>query len=404
VLRTQVVAVPALTSNVRQPAARGHGDDFEVVLVGGGLQNGLLALGLLRQDPRRSLALVEQQSLIGGNHTWCLHALDVPEAARALVEPLIDRRWAGYEVRFPDRARRLGGGYAAIRSERFAEVVGSALAGAPHARVLLGRKARTLGADTVTLDDGTCLRAKLVIDARGPDASVFAGHAGYQKFVGLELELDRPHELPCPLLMDARIEQHDGFRFMYALPFDRTRVLLEDTRFSLGPELDEGSARAAVLEYAARFARGVSVLREERGVLPMPWSSPARPAPASPFAAGYRGGFFHPATGYSLPAALRLACHFATRDPAAAFDAAFARLLRAHRAQVRYFERLNWLLFRGFPPAQMWRVFSRFYALPEALIQRFYAMALTPLDRARVLIGRPPRGLSLSAALAGRPA
>ena len=44
---------------------------------------------------------------------------------------------------------------------------------------------------------------------------------------------------------------------------------------------------------------------------------------------------------------------------------------------------------------------ARFYRLPEAVIRRFYALELTAMDRARILVGRPPRGMSLRAALGG---
>jgi hypothetical protein len=39
--------------------------------------------------------------------------------------------------------------------------------------------------------------------------------------------------------------------------------------------------------------------------------------------------------------------------------------------------------------------------LPEVSIRRFYALELTAWDRARILVGRPPRGLSLSAMFGG---
>jgi lycopene beta-cyclase len=37
-----------------------------------------------------------------------------------------------------------------------------------------------------------------------------------------------------------------------------------------------------------------------------------------------------------------------------------------------------------------YRVFERFYRLPQGLVERFYAARSTPLDKARVLIGKPP--------------
>jgi lycopene beta-cyclase len=61
--------------------------------------------------------------------------------------------------------------------------------------------------------------------------------------------------------------------------------------------------------------------------------------------------------------------------------------------------RLNRLFFRAVTPAERWRILSRFYRLPRQTIERFYALETTPGDRARLLCGRPPRGLSLKAAL-----
>jgi lycopene beta-cyclase len=131
------------------------------------------------------------------------------------------------------------------------------------------------------------------------------------------------------------------------------------------------------------------VLREESGVLPMPWRG-AWPPPGRPLVAGYAGGWFHPATGYSAPCALRLAALLARcwRDPAPTL----AREWRRQRRQMRLGLLLNWLAFRGFRPDLMWRPFARFYRLPLATIARFYRLDSTPLDIARLLLGKPPRG------------
>ena len=66
-----------------------------------------------------------------------------------------------------------------------------------------------------------------------------------------------------------------------------------------------------------------------------------------------------------------------------------------HARQLAFALRLNRMLFGWFAPADRYHVLERFYRLPEPVIRRFYALATTPVDRARILIGRPPRGLSL---------
>ena len=162
-----------------------------MLLVGGGLQNGLIALACLARNPRLRIALIERGVSIGGNHTWAVHAEDVPGAARDFVDPLIAQRWSGYDVRFPRLSRALHAPYAAITSRRFGARVEAALGASSGCRVVLGRAARAVHADRVELEDGETLSAPLVIDARGPGAGMRdASSCGFQKFLGLELELE----------------------------------------------------------------------------------------------------------------------------------------------------------------------------------------------------------------------
>jgi lycopene beta-cyclase len=382
----------------------------DVVLVGGGLQNGLIALACLQQQPTLRIALIEREDKLGGNHTWCMHGQDVPEAARAFVEPLIEQRYDRYDVRFPGYARTVPLRYEAISSARFDRVLQDAFGRHAGAELYLRRSVRELDRTQVLLDDGSTLSAPLVIDSRGParvaseESDQGYSHAhlscGFQKFVGLELRFDAPHALAHPILMDATVPQDDGFRFFYVLPLGADRLLVEDTAFSRSPRLDKRALTASVLDYARRFGNVAEIAREEHGVLPMPWSSARAVPAASPIAAGYQGGLFHPATGYSLPVALRFACFVAERAPHAVLGPALASFHARHRSQARYAELLNALLFHAFAPEDMWRVFARFYRLPDGLIERFYALSLSVLDRARILIGKPVRGFSLLRLLA----
>jgi lycopene beta-cyclase len=369
----------------------------DYALVGGGLQSALIALALLDRAPGIRLAIVEREVRLGGNHTWCFHAGDVPAAIAPAIEPLVAHRWSGHEVRFPGLRRRLAGSYAAITSARLDQVVRDRVAAA-GGRLLLGQAAAALHADRVVLADGSELAARFVVDARGPGPAPRAG-AGYQVFLGQELELAAPHGLTEPILMDAEVAQRGGFRFMYVLPLSADRVLIEDTAFADHAALDDDAARRAIAAYAAgRGFTAARVVREERGVLPMPWSGGPTPRPSWPLAAGYRGGFFHPATGYSLPIAARLAAALASA-PGDGGGAALAQLCDRLAPQQRYARALNRLAFRWFQPADRWHVFARFYTLPEPTIRRFYALDMGALDRARILVGRPPRGFSLRARL-----
>jgi lycopene beta-cyclase len=109
---------------------------------------------------------------------------------------------------------------------------------------------------------------------------------------------------------------------------------------------------------------------------------------------GYQGGWFHPTTGYSFPLAVRLAATIAS-TPIDALGEQVSALAAREAQQQRYAALLNRMLFQGFAPEQRYHVLERFYRLPAATVRRFYALTLTAGDRARILCGRPPQGLSL---------
>ena len=369
------------------------------MLVGGGLQNALLALVLLERRPLTHLTLVERQQHIGGNHTWSFHESDIPAEARSLMDELTVRRWPAHEVAFPAHRRRISSAYAALTSDSLRQRLSERIARCPHARVITGA-ALDIRGDGVTLANGEELPAELVVDARGPAHTVARG--GYQKFVGLELEIAPGTGPTLPMLMDARVPQLDGFRFVYCLPWSETRVLVEDTYYSESSSLDPALLRTRVLEYAERRGMAVrAILREESGVLPIPARLELTRATTGPLVAGYAGALFHPTTGYSLPVALRLALHVAARPASEARGAAYERWLDAHARQVRFCLRLNRLLFGAFPPEQRVHVLERFYRLPESTIRRFYALETSAGDRLRILCGPPPRGFSARRWIAG---
>jgi lycopene beta-cyclase len=371
--------------------------EFDYILVGGGLQNALVALALRARRPAATWALVESAPRLGGNHTWCFHAADLDAGARAWVAPLVAGRWPGYDVRFPGFARRLDSEYSMLTSARLHDVLVEVSRERPDCRLLTNTAATQVDAAHVTLAGGERLGAKVVIDARGIATSPAprAGE-GYQKFLGLEIELVQPHALDRPILMDATVDQHDGFRFVYTLPIGPRRLLVEDTYFANDPTLARDLLRRRIHDYVAGMGLVVArIEREEEGILPMPWRERAPWPRRGPLLAGTRGGFFHPGTGYSLPIAVRLAELVASLAPEDLVGPHLQDFVRSHRRQARFCRLLNHMLFRWFPPAERWHIMHRFYGLPLETIERFYALRLRRIDRARLVLGRPPRGMSL---------
>ncbi len=364
---------------------------WDIILAGGGLANGLIALRLRQLQPALRVLLLEADSKPGGNHTWSFHEGDITPAQHRWVAPLVAHRWQGYDVRFPDLNRTLAGDYLSITSERFAEVLD-----ATCGDNLLTRVAVTaLTPTSVTLADGTTLQARAVIDGRGYMADRHLT-PGSQSFLGQQWRLSEPHGLTRPILMDATVNQQGGYRFVYTLPLSATELLIEDTHYVDAARLDAGVARQNIADYAREQGWGLAHLeREEQGDLPIMlagdfpafWQGRDK-QPSS----GLRAGLFHATTGYSLPHAVALAeaiAASADSSAAALFSVIHRYALRQWREQ-RFFRSLNRMLFLAGDADKRWQVMQRFYSLNEGLIARFYAGNITLADKARILAGKPP--------------
>jgi lycopene beta-cyclase len=363
-----------------------------LVLVGGGLANSLIAFRILSDDPDYPLVIVERDSTLGGIHTWSFHDSDLTPAQRSWIDPLVVRSWPRHELRFPCLKRHMDGGYNSITSDRLHDVVGGVIGD----RMLLDVEVEDVTPTRVRLRGGECIDARAVIDGRGDPGGNHL-EIGYQKFVGLFVRLDAGHDLDGPILMDASVEQRDGYRFVYTLPFSDRDLLIEDTYYSENPRIDREEFRRRIHDYAS--GRGwpiAEVTGEESGVLPIVSGGDIdafwREGSPGVARSGMRAALFHPTTGYSLPDAVALAEVIAANrdlDGPALFQLTRERSMN-HWRRTGFYRLLNRMLFCAAEPDQRYRIFERFYGLSDPLIRRFYAGRLKWTDKVRVLTGKPP--------------
>lgn len=365
-----------------------------LIIVGGGLSGLLTAWFRLIEHPSERILVLEAAPQSAGNHTWSFNLSDIEAPWLQQLKPFIVHQWPGYSVRFPRYSRRLPTTYATGNSASLLAAV-QPFVQAGRLSLRTNSPAVLVEPTAVKLADGTRFTANAVLDARGglPHSSMLIG---YQKFVGHRVRTRKPHGLTEPLLMDATVEQRDGYRFIYCLPYTATELLIEDTCYSDNPALNVDEFAERIAEYAHHNTWEIQeILHREKGVLPINLAQTRPRSETQPTKApriGLAAGFFQPTTGYSLPDAVRLAARIA-KLPHLTSDALFENVsvyARKKWQRERFYRSLNRMLFSAAEPARRYRVLEHFYTLATEPIQRFYAGNLTLVDKFRLLSARPP--------------
>lgn len=378
----------------------------DCAIVGGGPAGGLIALALHRARPNYRIALIEAGRTIGGNHRWSWFDSDLSEDGRALMSAFRQTSWDdGYGVQFPKYRRKLTTAYRSMASSDFHEGLVREL---PEDALYLGRKAVGVDARGVDLAptefrEPERIEARAVIDCRSFKPSEHL-NGGWQVFLGRHIRLPEAHGVERPVIMDATVDQlaphgnGGAYRFVYVLPLASHDVFIEDTYYADDPDLDRGALSGRIDQYAAENGwSDNAIVGHEAGVLPVltggnfaRYQDEVRiPGVAI---AGARGGFTHPLTSYTMCIAVENALAVAAEADLSGeqLAAMFEARARRHWRRTGYYRLLARFLFFAAKPDKRVKVFQRFYALREGLIERFYAARSNPFDKLRVLWGEPP--------------
>ncbi|MEH6716574.1 lycopene beta-cyclase CrtY [Parasphingorhabdus flavimaris] len=370
---------------------------YDLAIAGGGLAGGLVALALARLRPELTIALIEAETHFGGNHIWSFFDSDVAAGHRWLVDPLISRHWDSYDVHFPKYSRKLNNGYNSIESKNLDRELRKRF---PADALKTGQKVTRTEPGRVHLADGTEIVARAVLDVRG-GGDISALETGWQKFCGQMLRLKTPHGIDRPIIMDATVEQIDGYRFVYCLPFSDTDIFVEDTYYADTAALDSAASHSRIAEYISSRGWTIeSILSEEKGQLPVIYGGDFeafwKDNQGVEARAGARAALIQPITSYSLPMAVRTAFLIAempeiTQNP---LDTMLRDLAKDHWRKGKFYRLLCAFLFLGAEPEKRYKTLEHSYGKSEPLLARFYAGNSTLMDKIRLLSGKPPISVS----------
>lgn len=368
--------------------------DADVVVCGAGAAGLSIAVRLARLP--LTVRVIDRREGYGRDRTFSFF-----RGRSHPFEDAVARRYRAIDVVGRDRriARNVEARpYETLPADRFYESALRTLARHDRVRLDLGVSIgaiRDLGGHVEVETDRGALRTALVIDARGAigKASTREGDIEWvQHFAGMDVEVEHPiFEPAVATLMDLRVSQKDGPHFVYVLPETTRRALVEDTYFGPKPfEIEHYGANVHAW-LKERGAGAVSVLRSERGVLPMTTADVDRGA-GRILRVGLAGGAAKPSTGYAFT--------FIQRDAdaiglaLASWDRMRAPTIAPPRSPTSLFFDRVFLAYLAAHPQSAERIFVDLFAgTTGPAIARFLSEDATPSDYAAVMAAVPSAGV-----------
>ena len=344
----------------------------DYIIAGAGASGLHLTDALLRLPALRDakILLIERAPKTVNDRTWCFW-----ERGANLLEPVVYRRWSKLGVYADGFARVFDPSpyaYKMVRGIDFYTHMDARIAAEPRVTRLFGevQELRESDAGSTVIVDGAAYSARFAFNSLPPPLPRDPRyHNLLQHFLGWVIETEDDQFDPAEAtLMDFRIGQADDTRFVYVLPLDRRRALVEFTVFSsaLLPRDAYIAELRAYIEGTLKIEE-FTIEHDEFGVIPMSDAPVQRRASGHVMNIGGAGGATKPSTGYTFLRAQRQAQRIAAslaatgqpfyREARGAsrfktFDSTLLNVLAAHRqggAQV--FARL----FRNNPPQRIFR-------------------------------------------------
>lgn len=384
----------------------------DVIIAGGGLSGGLLALRLALANPNLRILLLERQNTLGGNHTWGFQTAGETEP---WLSPVMTKSWESFDVRFPKTDKTIALRHSVIRSADFH----TGLTGVLGDGVRLGCTVSKISDNEVETSTGQFLRAPLVVDATGIHRDqiqknrFFDAPCGWMKYIGFDLNLNKPHGLKLPVLMDARVPQMDGFRYFSITPIDDLNLFVQECYLSSNPDLSFERISRSILAYGERNGWSVQslsnpLIRKEQAAIPLPLQTfPADQlrqvskwmpvegedfVDRTPLQISGAQGWYHSSLGQAVSDATRVAEFIATR-PRLRTGSVRAELRHFRKEwvdQQRFYRTFNRLVFQAVEPSLRHIAFDRLMGLKEDIIGRFQSGTSTKADAAKILGLKPP--------------
>lgn len=247
---------------------------YDFIFAGGGMAAASLLLRMVEipEFAEKRILVIDPLPFGASDKTWCFW-----EKGEGFFEPLVEKSWSKARFSgadFEKELQLLPYRYKMIRSQRFFENTRAILQKHPNV-VCLAETVSAIeqqpGGLKVTTQSGSCFESQTVFSSIPPQVQKKPDHFYLlQHFAGWFVETDRDvFNAEVPVLMDFSISQQNDCRFVYILPIDARKALVEYTIFSENL-LEEEEYQAALRLYMEKFLPASYRITEyEKGLIPM---------------------------------------------------------------------------------------------------------------------------------------
>jgi len=280
---------------------------YDFIFAGGGAAGLSLAYHILRSPLRdRRILIIDPENKQSNDRTWCFW-YDRPTH----FSPIYYRSWRKVGFRAPEYSADIDLGplrYHMLRGIDFYQFTRSELAARPNIDFLQASVEQVIEAPDGVLVSaaGQTYQASWLFDSRFRTSDLTLQPERYhylqQHFLGWEIETEQECFDPSlPFLFDFRTPQVGDMRFMYLLPFEPNRALVEFTLFS-PTLLTQDAYEQALRAYITRQLKTdrYRIIAAEKASIPMTDHPLPRRAGERILNIGTRGGRVKPSSGYAF--------------------------------------------------------------------------------------------------------
>ena len=250
------------------PNSNKHND---IILVGFGLSNTLLALSLLIKGCKKKILIIEKSLNVDENKIWCFWDNDI---IPNYIKEIVDHQWSGWSVSYKEKTKyqksKKNNQYLGIKSKTFFDFAKNYFHRHENINIIYDTNVENITEEGELIKvqcEDQIFSTRYCFDSRykKPKEKELS-----QDFFGLWVETDQGilDQNIAGLMLDLQFQ--NGISFDYLLPVSKNKFLIEFTRFTKD-EFDlknhESQAYTSLKKYLKNHS--FKVVGKEHGSLPL---------------------------------------------------------------------------------------------------------------------------------------